>query len=287
MFSGLRPVTFLETLRHSCARAGYGRRLAASRLLAAVTAWMSPVRCRLNLPSARPGYSRRRQRRPDDAEGRYPARAGECGSSLARWAPNAWLRPTVVVGLPSPSGVGVIAVTSIYFALRAVLELFDNVEMDLGFVFTVEVEIVFGQTNLRGNFHDGRNGGLRDIDIAGNGFEIGVNCGILRDSFFAVQMVMIVVDACRLRSWQPVHTKVVPYCIIFRRRNHDTGHDLEQFVPEFASKSSGRKKDAVDGPTGVFAGTTGCQSSNFSSLLARFRELVTLTCRSTSLPSLK
>ncbi len=31
---------------------------------------------------------------------------------LPRWAPRAWLTPTVVVVLPSPSGVGVMAVTS-------------------------------------------------------------------------------------------------------------------------------------------------------------------------------
>ena len=31
-----------------------------------------------------------------------------------RWAPIAWASPTVVVVLPSPRGVGVIAVTSMY-----------------------------------------------------------------------------------------------------------------------------------------------------------------------------
>src|SRR5690348_15943848 len=38
---------------------------------------------------------------------------------LPKWAPSAWLRPTVVVVLPSPSGVGVIAVTTIYLPLGA------------------------------------------------------------------------------------------------------------------------------------------------------------------------
>src|SRR5580704_9253542 len=36
-----------------------------------------------------------------------------------RCAPNAWLSPTVVVVLPSPSGVGVIAVTTMYLPLGA------------------------------------------------------------------------------------------------------------------------------------------------------------------------
>src|SRR5215831_8304723 len=36
---------------------------------------------------------------------------------LPRCAPSAWLKPTVVVVLPSPSGVGVIAVTTMYFPL--------------------------------------------------------------------------------------------------------------------------------------------------------------------------
>ena len=174
-------------------------------------------------------------------------------------------------------------------ALRAVLELFDNVEMDLGFVFTVEVEIVFGQTNLRGNFHDGsQRGGLRDIDIAGNGFEIGklrhfaglLLCSPNGDdrslmlagceagnrftrklcpivpSFAAGTMTQVMIWAVRARI-----------CLQIKRR---------------------AKKDAVDGSRlRLQAGTTGCQSSNFSSLLARLAKLVTPTCRSTSLPSLK
>src|SRR3990170_6653353 len=34
-----------------------------------------------------------------------------------RWAPSAWLRPIIVVLFPSPSGVGVMAVTSMYLPL--------------------------------------------------------------------------------------------------------------------------------------------------------------------------
>src|SRR3990172_2458275 len=34
-----------------------------------------------------------------------------------RWAPSAWLRPIMVVLFPSPNGVGVMAVTSMYFPL--------------------------------------------------------------------------------------------------------------------------------------------------------------------------
>ncbi len=36
---------------------------------------------------------------------------------LPIWLPRAWLKPTVVVVLPSPRGVGVMAVTSMYLAL--------------------------------------------------------------------------------------------------------------------------------------------------------------------------
>ena len=39
---------------------------------------------------------------------------------------NAWPSPTVVVVLPSPSGVGVIAVTTTYLARRPVGELLDG-----------------------------------------------------------------------------------------------------------------------------------------------------------------
>ncbi len=41
---------------------------------------------------------------------------------LPRWAPSAWDSPTVVVVLPSPSGVGVMAVTSTYLPLLTSLK---------------------------------------------------------------------------------------------------------------------------------------------------------------------
>ena len=55
-----------------------------------------------------------------DAEG--GALAGwrmQVNTFLPRCAPRAWLRPTVVVVLPSPSGVGVMAVTTMYLPLGA------------------------------------------------------------------------------------------------------------------------------------------------------------------------
>mmetsp|Transcript_3448 Transcript_3448/g.5023 ORF Transcript_3448/g.5023 Transcript_3448/m.5023 type:complete len:387 (+) Transcript_3448:543-1703(+) len=86
---------------------------AASRLFAAVIAWMSPVRCRLNssigttcaypppaapplMPKVGPWLGCRMQEK----------------TFLPSTAPSAWLRPMVVVLLPSPSGVGFTPVTT-------------------------------------------------------------------------------------------------------------------------------------------------------------------------------
>mmetsp|Transcript_13934 Transcript_13934/g.30741 ORF Transcript_13934/g.30741 Transcript_13934/m.30741 type:complete len:327 (-) Transcript_13934:299-1279(-) len=86
---------------------------AETRLLAAVTAWMSPVRCRLNssigITCAYP---------PPAAPPLIP-KVGPCEGwriqatvFLPRWAPRACARPMVVVDLPSPRGVGLMPVTT-------------------------------------------------------------------------------------------------------------------------------------------------------------------------------
>ncbi len=89
---------------------------AARRLFAAVMAWMSPVRCRLKSsmgitwlypPPAAPPLI------PN--VGPWLGWRMQVITLFCRWAPRAWLKPTVVVVLPSPKGVGVMAVTSTYF----------------------------------------------------------------------------------------------------------------------------------------------------------------------------
>lgn len=50
--------------------------------------------------------------RPGERSAARGARGGDASTFLPRCAPRAWLRPTVVVLLPSPSGVGVMAVTT-------------------------------------------------------------------------------------------------------------------------------------------------------------------------------
>src|SRR6516225_11498014 len=91
---------------------------AARRLLAAVMAWMSPVRWRLNSsigmiwlyppPAAPPLIPK---------VGPWLGWRIHVKTFFPRCAPKAWLRPTVVVVLPSPKGVGVIAVTTTYLPL--------------------------------------------------------------------------------------------------------------------------------------------------------------------------
>ena len=111
MFSFGRPV-LPNASRFSClTRASIA---AASRLFAMLTAWMSPVRWRLNssmgmtwlypppaapplMPNVGPIDGWRMQSR-----------------TFLSILPIACVSPTAVVVLPSPSGVGVIAVTSMY-----------------------------------------------------------------------------------------------------------------------------------------------------------------------------
>ena len=86
---------------------------AASRLFAAVMAWMSPVRCRLNssmgMHCAYP---------PPAAPPLMPKTGASEGCRMHvitcffRCAPSACERPISVVDLPSPSGVGVMPVTT-------------------------------------------------------------------------------------------------------------------------------------------------------------------------------
>jgi len=92
---------------------------AASRLLAMLTAWMSPVRWRLNSsmgitwlypPPAAPPL----MPKVGPIEGWRMHR-----KTFLPITPMAWVSPTAVVVLPSPSGVGVMAVTSMYLPLAA------------------------------------------------------------------------------------------------------------------------------------------------------------------------
>ena len=69
-------------------------------------------------------------------------------SPACRCGPCAWPRPTVVVVLPSPRGVGVMAVTTTYFAPRTVGQLRDRVEVDLHHVTAVRFEQVTAQPHL-------------------------------------------------------------------------------------------------------------------------------------------
>ncbi len=89
--------------------------IAASMLLAAPIAWMSPVKCRLRSsigttcacpPPAAPPLSPKTG--PSDA-----SRMHSIGS-LPMW-PSPWVSPTEVVDLPSPNRVGVMPATQISF----------------------------------------------------------------------------------------------------------------------------------------------------------------------------
>ncbi len=91
---------------------------AARRLWATPTAWMSPVRCRLKSsmgticeypPPAAPPLMPK--------VGPIEGWRMQVNTFLPSSPPSAWLNPTVVVVLPSPRGVGVMAVTSMYLAL--------------------------------------------------------------------------------------------------------------------------------------------------------------------------
>ncbi len=89
---------------------------------------------------------------------------------LPRWAPRAWLRPTVVVVLPSPSGVGVMAVTSMYLPCLRLLEPVAHVEVDLGLVAAEQLQLARLEARLLGDLEDGPQlGGLGDVDVARHG----------------------------------------------------------------------------------------------------------------------
>src|SRR5690606_16519826 len=91
--------------------------MAASMLWAAVTAWKSPVRCRLSCSMG--------------STCEYPAPAApplipkvgpiegwrNVSTDVRPMWFNPWASPTAVVVLPSPSGVGVMAVITTYFAI--------------------------------------------------------------------------------------------------------------------------------------------------------------------------
>ena len=93
---------------------------AASRLFAAVMAWMSPVRCRLSdsigmiceypPPAAPPLIPK---------VGPWLGCRTVVSTARPRCAPSAWQSPTVVVDLPSPRGVGVMPATTTYLPLLA------------------------------------------------------------------------------------------------------------------------------------------------------------------------
>src|SRR6185295_18788152 len=70
-------------------------------------------------------------------------------------------RPTVVVVLPSPAGVGELAV-------RFALDLLDRLERDFRFVAAVGLEVVLAEAEFRRDFGDALHfRRLGDLDIAG------------------------------------------------------------------------------------------------------------------------
>ena len=62
--------------------------------------------------------------------------------------------PTVVVVLPSPSGVGVMAVTSMYLPCGAPGQPLQHVQVHLGFVLPEEVEVLLLEAQLLGDLDD-------------------------------------------------------------------------------------------------------------------------------------
>ena len=83
---------------------------------------------------------------------------------------SAWARPTVVVVLPSPSGVGVIAVTTTYFAVGLVSWPVEDGEVDLRDVASPRLEVVGGDAEI-GRDVDERTQGrrVRDVEVGGQG----------------------------------------------------------------------------------------------------------------------
>ena len=92
---------------------------------------------------------------------------------------SASLRPTVVVVLPSPAGVGVIAVTRISLPFGLALQRLDVVHRDLGLVVAVGLEVLRRDAELLARDLEDRPllGGLRDLDV---GFRMAVLRGGMR-----------------------------------------------------------------------------------------------------------
>ena len=88
-------------------------------------------------------------------------------------------RPTVVVVLPSPAGVGLMAVTRMSLpGLRLPMSL-HRLERQLGLVGPVLQQLVAGDSDLRSHVLNGLHLGLAcDLDITqGHGNNLGLNCG--------------------------------------------------------------------------------------------------------------
>ena len=81
----------------------------------------------------------------------------------------------MVVVLPSPAGVGVIAETRIELAVRPALQRLDEIHRDLGLVMAVRLEVFRRDAELfPRDLHDRPLlGGLRDLDV-------GLRVGMLR-----------------------------------------------------------------------------------------------------------
>ena len=83
---------------------------------------------------------------------------------------NAMPRPIVVVVFPSPSGVGVIAVTTTYFAFGRSGELVDGLQVDLGDVLAVGLGQPGRDTDVFGDFRDWLERSLTcDLERGGHG----------------------------------------------------------------------------------------------------------------------
>ena len=90
-----------------------------------------------------------------------------------------WASPTEVVDLPSPSGVGVIAVTSDVLAARSLgLEPADRLERDLGLGRAVQLELVVGDAEIAGHVDDrARGDGAGDLQIGSGSSSVSSECG--------------------------------------------------------------------------------------------------------------
>ena len=78
---------------------------------------------------------------------------------LPMWR-NAMPRPIVVVVLPSPSGVGVMAVTTTYLAFGRSLQFLDGLEVDLRDVLAVLLDEPGRDADVLGDFCDRLESGL-------------------------------------------------------------------------------------------------------------------------------